>query len=97
MTAFKLLRHYVPCLALCLVLLASMGAGCDATSCEDSSGNTYHEGAQWTCADGCNQCGCHDGEITRTLADCSSAPGGSGGANEDGNGGAGESGGSGGQ
>jgi len=47
--------------------------GCNGESCSQA-GKTYEEGERWTCADGCNECACSEGQITNTDKLCT-APG----------------------
>jgi hypothetical protein len=62
-------------LGLALLSLMSMAtAGCESSSCHDA-GREFADGEQWTCADGCNYCGCDDGAITHTAMGCAEPPG----------------------
>lgn len=53
---------------LVLGLLLATGCGEDASCVE--GGRTFAEGESWTCSDGCNLCGCVDGNAMGTLAKC---------------------------
>lgn len=47
-------------------------------SCTDDcidGDRSYENGAVWTCSDGCNTCGCKDGQVTTTSAACIGPPG----------------------
>ena len=57
---------------LSLSLLACEGSV--GASCDDGE-RTYRDGAQWTCKDGCNNCGCSDGSVLTTAIGCSEPPG----------------------
>jgi major membrane immunogen (membrane-anchored lipoprotein) len=52
-------------------VLATACAGNDGSngSCEEG-GQTYEDGEQWDCSDGCNYCGCNDGMVQSTLMAC---------------------------
>jgi hypothetical protein len=56
------------------ILISLVAAtACDG-SCEDG-GQTFENGEEWDCSDGCNSCACQDGKVTRTLMACGSADG----------------------
>lgn len=46
--------------------------------CSDSSEGVHEHGQSWTCADGCNDCICLDGEVARTGLECSAGGSGAG-------------------
>jgi hypothetical protein len=48
--------------------------GCGAQTCREGA-RTYGDGANWTCSDGCNICGCRDGVVGSTLKGCETPPG----------------------
>jgi hypothetical protein len=55
-----------------VVLMALAAVACDS-SCEQA-GRTYEDGDVWTCSDGCNSCGCTDGQMSSTGMACSEPP-----------------------
>jgi hypothetical protein len=57
-----------------LVSALALAPACNSGDCQDGR-RTYEEGQNWTCSDGCNTCGCEDGEVTSTLIACPEPPG----------------------
>lgn len=45
-------------------LLQACGKSCEY------EGRTYDDGDKWTCSDGCNTCGCADGQVIPTRLAC---------------------------
>jgi hypothetical protein len=52
-----------------LVGAVTLVSGCNSGECQDG-GRTYEDGQSWTCGDGCNTCGCRDGEVSQTAIAC---------------------------
>jgi hypothetical protein len=64
-------KRLVGLFALAFVVGAN---ACKDGSCEDGD-RTYEDGDVWTCSDGCNHCGCHDGMKSTTAIGCPEPPG----------------------
>lgn len=68
-------RRWVVVLATSAVTGLGTGAGgCTVFACSEG-GRIYANGESWTCADGCNDCSCHNGATSKTAMSCDHEPG----------------------
>jgi len=65
--------------AWALVLVVAAVWACAASGCGNDGGcadgdRTYEDGDRWICPDGCNHCGCVDGDLVTTAMWCGPWP-----------------------
>lgn len=67
-------RMMSPLQVVALSLALSAAAGCGKKDCVGPGGVSVKDGADVLAADGCNQCFCHDGELSCTIMRCIEKP-----------------------